>query len=149
VHLLSLLAPRMFKLVRIYLIFFWGSGFVLALVSLVGFWFAPPVPEGPFADHPMLLRLLTTVIPLGVAGVFLFCLVRHLRMSPENMSAGHLQQLQLLQQLQSLSKPAEPIRKHDAPVSCPTCGAKFLLENSVTHSPPVCTFCGAHIPAST
>lgn len=154
-HLLSLLSPRMFKPVRIFLIFFWGFGFAWAIGVMLIFWFAAPVPEGLFADHPTLLRLLATIVALGFAGFFLYCLVRLLRMNPENMSTEQLQRLQQLQPLlelqerQRLLKAAEPIRKHEIPVTCPTCKAKFLLEESVTHAPPVCSFCGAHIPACT
>lgn len=154
-HLLSLLSPRMFKLVRIFLIFVWGFGFVLTLGVMLIFWFAAPVPGGLFADHPTLLRLLATIGALGFAGFFLYCLVTLLRMNPENMSTEHLQRLQQLQPLlelqerQRLLKAAEPIRKHEVPVTCPTCKAKFLLEKSVTHAPPICSFCGAHIPAPT
>lgn len=154
-HLLSLLSPRMFKLVRIFLIFFWGFGFVLTLGVMLIFWFAAPVPGGLFADHPTLLRLLATIGALGFAGFFLYCLVTLLRMNPENMSTEQLQRLQQLQPLlelqerQRLLKAAEPIRKHEVPVTCPTCKARFLLEKSVTHAPPICSFCGAHIPAPT
>ncbi|MFM7036379.1 MAG: hypothetical protein ACKO2L_01525 [Planctomycetaceae bacterium] len=145
-QILRFLSPPMFNRVRIFLTFFWVSGINIVLGVMMFFWFVPIEPDGPFSDHPILLRLLVTVFSLGFAAIPLFCLLRLWRINPGSIPAEYLQQQQRL--LQRLSKAAEPIHKHETPVVCPTCGAKFLLENSVTSAPPVCSFCGTHIPAS-
>ena len=130
-----------FQVTRIVMTLF-GSLFVIAgLTALVCLWLVPDQFAGPFADISLLFRLLASLFAVFFSAFALFWIYMLWRLTGGFLESQH-------KQLQRLQEAAEPIRRRSAAVSCPNCGAKFLIENPATHAPANCSFCGGHIPIS-
>lgn len=127
-----------FHLIRVVMTVF-GSLFGIAgLTMLVFLWIVPDQFAGPFAEIPLLFRLLASLFALffiAFSCIWIFLLWR--------LTGGIVESR--TKQLQRLEVAAEPVRKRSVPVSCPDCGAKFLLENPAGSAPANCSFCGSPI----
>lgn len=127
-----------FQIMRIVMTVF-GSLFTLVGFSLlVVLWIVPVRFAGPFGDLPLAFRFFASLIALAFIAfsiLWIFLLWRFSSLFAD-AHAKHVQRLQ---------NAAAPVLKRSPPISCPNCGAKFLMEHPIAAAPPNCSFCGSQI----
>lgn len=125
------------KLFKVFMSFFGLIFGAIGLIVLAFLWIVPAGENNGFGNPPLVFKLFASCIALAFVGFSALWVTMLWKFFPA-IQTRH----PLFEQLRAFHPGyMQTIHKHSTPTACPSCGAKFVLEED--NYPATCSFCGS------